>query len=163
MNIAYNWKKKCRTFSDAGKIVSNIESDLCFYYHCLNSAGSMDHYLPLSNVPLILVSILSPTLYMYIERGQTVGGRVQDYQLLWNNTGAWSAGHCSKLGWIMIREKTCDVRSCIKEDIISQILDSLGFQKTWGYTKKLEHTSLFHECSNERMNEHWLNSFTISF
>lgn len=132
INIANNWKKKCRTFSDAGKIVSNIESDLCFYYHCLNSAGSMDHYLPLSKVPMILVwylaQILSPTLYIEKQsEANRVGGRVPDYQLLWNNTGAWSAGHCSKLGWIMIREKTCDVRSCIKEGIISRIMDSFGF------------------------------------
>lgn len=138
--------KKCRTFSDAGKIVSNIESDLCFYYHRLNSEG---WYLPHNSF----------THSVYWEGANRVGGRVPDYQLLWNNTKAWSAGHCSKLGWIMIREKTCDVRSCIKEGIISQILDSLGFPKTWGYTQKLEHTSLFHECSNERMNEHWLNFF----
>lgn len=102
MNIAYNWKKKCRTFSDAGKIVSNIESDLCFYryYHCLNSAGSMDYYLWVMNLWFwyIFLTILSPTLYIEKQsEANRVGGRVPDYQLLWNNTGAWSAGHCSKL------------------------------------------------------------------
>lgn len=100
MNIAYNWKKKCRTFSDAGKIVSNIESDLCFYYHCLNSEGSMDHYLPLSKVPMILVWYLphnSFTHSVYWEGANRDWERVPDYQILWNNTGAWSAGHCSKL------------------------------------------------------------------
>lgn len=76
--------KKCRTFSDAGKIVSNIESDLCFYYHRLNSEG---WYLPHNSF----------THSVYWEGANRVGGRVPDYQLLWNNTGAWSAGHCSKL------------------------------------------------------------------
>lgn len=144
MNIAYNWKKKCRTFSDAGKIVSNIESDLCFYYHCLNSAGSMDHiYLWVRYLWFwydIFPTILSPTLYIEKQsEANRVGGRVPDYQLLWNNTGAWSAGHCSKLGWIMIREKTCDVRSCIKEGIISRTMDSFGFQKTRLHSKTWTH------------------------
>lgn len=47
----------------------------------------------------IFLTILSPTLYIEKQsEANRVGGRVPDYQLLWNNTGAWSAGHCSKLG-----------------------------------------------------------------
>lgn len=118
--------KKCRTFSDAGKIVSNIESDLCFYYHCLNSEG---WHLPHNSF----------THSVYWEGVNRVWERVPDYQLLWNNTKAWSAGHCSKLEWIMIREKTCDVRSCIKEGIISRIMDSFGFQKTRLHSKTWTH------------------------
>lgn len=95
-------KKKCRTFSDAGKIVSNIESDLCFYYHCLNSAGSMDHYLPLSKVPMILVWYLphnsfTHSVYWETEWGKQSWGKGTRLPVIVEQYRAWSAGHCSKL------------------------------------------------------------------